>query len=46
MTLTVAEAAGMPEAWLKPQRKRDAAGNLVLGMDYPTVVPFFSNATQ
>ena len=45
VTLTVAEAAGLPEAWLAA-RKRDAAGNLVLGMNYPTVVPFFSNATS
>ena len=45
VTLTVAEAAGLPEAWLAA-RKRDAAGNLVLGMNYPTVVPFFSNASS
>ena len=45
VTLTVAEAAGLPEAWVAA-RKRDAAGNLVLGMNYPTVVPFFSNATS
>ncbi len=45
VTLTVAEAAGLPEAWLAA-RKRDAAGKLVLGMNYPTVVPFFSNATN
>jgi thimet oligopeptidase len=45
VTLTVAEADGLPEAWLAA-RKRDAAGNLVLGMNYPTVVPFFSNATN
>ena len=45
VTLTVAEATGLPEAWLAA-RKRDAAGDLVLGMNYPTVVPFFSNATN
>ena len=45
VTLTVTEAAGLPEAWLAA-RKRDAAGDLVLGMNYPTVVPFFSNATN
>lgn len=45
VTLTVADAAGLPEAWVAA-RKRDAAGNLVLGMNYPTVVPFFSNATN
>ena len=39
VVLTPAEAAGMPDAWLAA-RKRDANGNLVLGLDYPTVVPF------
>ena len=43
--LAPAEAAGMPEAWLAA-RKRDANGNLVLGLDYPTVVPFMQNATS
>ncbi len=45
VVLTPAEAAGMPEAWLAA-RKRDANGNLVLGLDYPTVVPFMQNATS
>ncbi len=45
IVLTPAEAAGMPEAWLAA-RKRDANGNLVLGLDYPTVVPFMQNATS
>ena len=45
VVLTPAEAAGMPEAWLAA-RKRDANGNLVLGLDYPTVVPFLQNATN
>ncbi|KPF59195.1 hypothetical protein D621_04920 [beta proteobacterium AAP51] len=45
VTLPVAEAAGLPEAWLAAQ-KRDAEGRLVLGMNYPTVVPFMSNATS
>ena len=45
VTITVAEAAGLPEAWLK-ERKRDAEGRLVLGMDYPTVVPFLTNASN
>jgi hypothetical protein len=40
---TPAEAAGMPAAWIAA-RKRDAAGNLVLGMDYPTVIPFLELA--
>jgi thimet oligopeptidase len=45
VTITPAEAAGMPEAWLKA-RKRDDRGNLVLGMDYPTIVPFLELATH
>lgn len=45
VTLNVAEAAGLPEAWLAA-RKRDAEGRLVLGMNYPTVVPFMNNATS
>ncbi|HYM47237.1 MAG TPA: hypothetical protein VES91_02075, partial [Burkholderiaceae bacterium] len=44
VVLATAEAAGMPEAWLAA-RKRDANGNLVLGLDSPTVVPFMQNAT-
>ncbi len=43
--LSVEDAAGMPEAWLAA-RKRDSEGRLVLGMDYPTVVPFLQNATN
>ena len=39
------EAAGMPDAWVAA-RKRDEAGQLVLGMDYPTVVPFLQNASN
>ncbi len=45
VSLTAAEAAGMPEAWLAA-RQRDGEGRLVLGMDYPTVVPFLQNATS
>jgi thimet oligopeptidase len=45
VVLTPAEAAGMPVTWLAA-RKRDANGNLVLGLDYPTVVPFLQNATN
>lgn len=45
VTLTVEQAAGLPEAWLAA-RKRDAEGRLVLGLNYPTVVPFMSNATS
>ncbi|MEP6609119.1 MAG: M3 family metallopeptidase [Burkholderiaceae bacterium] len=45
VVLAPAEAAGMPEAWLAA-RKRDTNGNLVLGLDYPTVVPFLESATS
>jgi thimet oligopeptidase len=45
VVLTPAEAAGMPEAWLAA-RKRDAEGNLVLGLDYPTYIPFLQYATN
>jgi thimet oligopeptidase len=37
------EMQGLPEAYLK-QRKRDAEGNYVLGMDDPSYVPFMQNA--
>lgn len=43
LTITEAEAQGMSADWLKA-RQRDDAGRLVLGMDYPTVVPFLQNA--
>jgi thimet oligopeptidase len=43
--ITPAEADGMPEAW-KAARKRDDSGNFVLGMDYPTYVPFLELATN
>jgi thimet oligopeptidase len=45
VTITLAEAAGMPEAWIAA-RKRDDQGNLVLSMDYPTWVPFLEQATN
>ncbi|MBA2546874.1 MAG: Zn-dependent oligopeptidase, partial [Burkholderiaceae bacterium] len=45
VVLTLAEASGMPEAWVAA-RKRDANGNLLLGLDYPTVVPFLQNASS
>jgi thimet oligopeptidase len=38
-----AQAAGLPAEWVAA-RPRDAQGRLVLGMDYPTVVPFLQNA--
>ncbi len=43
VTLASEEAAGMPEDWLAA-RKRNAEGQIVLGMDTPTVVPFLQNA--
>lgn len=45
VVITAAEAAGLPDDWMKA-RKRDDAGNLVLGLDYPTVIPFLQNATS
>ncbi|MBC8021771.1 MAG: Zn-dependent oligopeptidase [Burkholderiales bacterium] len=36
---------GMPEAYLTA-RKRDADGNYVLGLDYPSYVPFQQNAKR
>ncbi len=45
VTITPAEAAGMPESWIAA-RKRDDQGNLVLGLDYPTYVPFLELATN
>lgn len=45
VTFTPAEVEGMPESWLKAQeKKRDANGNYVLGLDYPTYFPFMQNA--
>jgi thimet oligopeptidase len=40
---TPAEMEGMPEGYLKA-RKRDADGNYVLGLDYPSYFPFMQNA--
>lgn len=45
VTVAPADAAGLPEAWIAAQKK-DAIGNYVLGLDYPTVVPFLANATS
>jgi thimet oligopeptidase len=39
------EMEGLPEAYLKA-RKRDADGNYVLGLDYPSYVPFMQNAKR
>jgi thimet oligopeptidase len=43
VTVTEAQAAGLPPAWMAARRRNDA-GQLVLGMDYPTVLPFLQNA--
>jgi thimet oligopeptidase len=39
------EMEGLPESYLKA-RKRDAAGNYVLGLDYPSYFPFMQNARR
>ena len=45
VTFTPAEVEGMPESWLKQQEKnRDAAGNYVVGLAYPSYFPFMQNA--
>jgi thimet oligopeptidase len=43
--MTEAEMAGMPESYVKAQKK-DEQGNYVLGFDYPAYVPFMANATN
>ena len=43
VTFTPAEMEGLPEAYLKA-RKRDEAGNYVLGLDQPSYTPFMQNA--
>jgi thimet oligopeptidase len=43
VTFTPAEMQGLPEAYLK-SRKRDAAGNYVLGLDQVSYGPFMGNA--
>jgi len=45
VTITPAEAAGMPESWIAA-RKRDDQGNFVLGLDYPTYLPFLELASN
>lgn len=45
VTVTAAEMAGMPEAYVKAQ-KQDDKGNYVLGLNYPAVVPFLANAAN
>ena len=43
VTVTAAEVEGMPASWLKDKAK-DAQGNYVLGLDYPSYFPFMQNA--
>ncbi|HET9024365.1 MAG TPA: M3 family metallopeptidase [Burkholderiaceae bacterium] len=45
VTVTLEEATGLPPAWIAA-RKRDDAGNLVLDLEYPTILPFLSNSTS
>ena len=42
ITFTAAEAKGLPQSYV--DRVKDAAGNLVVGFDYPDYVPFMSAA--
>lgn len=43
LTFTPAECEGLPQAWLD-RVPRDAAGNIVVGFDYPDYIPFLTNA--
>jgi thimet oligopeptidase len=43
VTITPAEAAGLPQAWLDA-RKRDDKGNLIVTLDYPSYLPFLELA--
>lgn len=43
VVMTPAEMEGMPEAYLKAQKK-DEQGNYVLRLDYPAYFPFLTNA--
>jgi len=43
VTFTAAEMEGLPEAYLKA-REKDAQGNYVLGLDYPSYFPFMTRA--
>jgi thimet oligopeptidase len=45
VTVTLDEAKGLPKTWIDA-RKRDAAGNLVLDLEYPTIFPFMVNSTS
>ena len=45
VTFTPAELEGMPAGWLKMhESKRDASGNYVLDLKYPSYIPFLQNA--
>ena len=47
VAFTPAEMEGLPEAYLKMHEKsRDKDGNYVLGLDYPSYLPFMQNARQ
>ncbi len=43
VTFKPEELAGMPESYLKAHAP-DAGGNIVLGLDYPSYLPFLQNA--
>lgn len=45
VAMSAADVAGLPESWLK-SRKRDAAGNVLVGLDYPSYGPFMQTATN
>jgi thimet oligopeptidase len=45
LKLAPGEMEGLPESYLK-SRKRDADGNYVLGLDYPSFFPFMQNARR
>lgn len=45
VTMTPDEMAGLPESYLKAQKKDDK-GNTVLGLDYPAFFPFMQNASN
>ena len=47
VTFTPAEMEGMPEAYLKAhEKKKDAQGNYVLDLSYPSYIPFLANAVN
>jgi len=45
VVLAPEDAEGLPADWLAA-RKRDDQGRLVLGLDYPTVLPFLQNGVR